>query len=252
MQIIYRPRDHWCCVDPPLRLDPAILRTCQKVHDEAAPVLYGKNAFYFSLPDSCTRVYLRKTEPAHELRLRSQCLWLFGYREHSWHTLFLEMQASLFARFLHRIGRKNAARLTTLRFLIENPDWGEYDAGLTVGQAVTVVMQLLKIHVSGLQDLGVFLMVHDLLPYQTWFLDDEKPVRPFRHSWTPYPPVESVVYDVLMHSEESLSGLKRLGFRGFDRDPYVKRELEKLEVRVFGDSSDENVKTRQANVIMQA
>ena len=204
-------------MDPPPRLEVTLLQLCRQIHDEAAPVLYGKNAFYFSIPKSCARVGF-STEPADELRLRAQSLWLFGYREHSWHTLFLELQASLFARFLHSIGRENAARFTTLRFLLDKLVEGKYDANLTVDPAVNVVMQLLKIHVSGPRDLGVVLMIYDKY---------EKLVGAFCNPWTVRPMVELVVYDVLRHSVERLSGLKRLWFRGFDRDPNVKRELEK-------------------------
>lgn len=249
-QIVYRPRDHWSRVDPSLGIEPAILRICKKVHDEAAPVLYGKNAFYFSVPDPCTRLFFRKTEPADELRLRCQCLWLFGYRQESWNRLFLEIQASLFAHFLYQIGKQNAALLTALRFLLEKPEGGEFDAGLTVGPAMNVVMQLLKHHVSGLHDLKVILMDHhDVIGYPIWFMIHGVRIRGSvlysRHPWMAYcPSVETVMYDVLKGSIQKLSGLRRLGFGGFDRDPYVKRELEELEVGVVREASDEDVETR--------
>lgn len=38
--------------DGSLHLAPAILRTCKRIHEEAAPVLYEGNAFHFSIEAS--------------------------------------------------------------------------------------------------------------------------------------------------------------------------------------------------------
>ena len=236
MQTAYRPGDPYWFGDLPLELAPAILQTCKTIHDEAAPILYGQNAFYVSLPDLCTRTALDTTDPAEELRLRSQCLWLFGYREVAWPTLFFEMQASLFARFLHRIGKENAASLRTLRFVALDDDCVGYKDGPTIGKAMNVVFQLLHIHVPGLRDLSVILKVYDIRPYSNWFeieeelKSDKESKGPYHHAWTPYPTVESVLYDILRNAVPKLLGLRYLDFKGFERDPYVKRELEKFEI----------------------
>lgn len=208
--------DRYCRGYPELGLAPAILRTCKEIHDEAAPILYSRNVFYFPIPDQFRTAGFTRAGPAEELRLRSQCLWLFGYRDEAWHTLFFEIQASMFARFLHMIGKENAARLTTLRFLLGDPttDGGRY--GPKTGQVMKVVMQLLYMHVPGLRDLNMLLVVNDRAPYHTL--------------WTPHPTVERVLYDVLKEAVRNLPELKHLEIKGFGRDPGVKRELKALEV----------------------
>ncbi len=233
MQTTYRPDDLSWCGDLPLGLAPEILQTCKTIHNEAAPILYAKNTFYFSLPDECTRGQLYTTAPAEELLLRSQCLWLFGYREVSWHTLFFEMQASLFARFLHRIGKENAASLTTIRILLLDDDssYGEDDP--TIGKALNVAIQLLHIHVSGLRDLSVIFKVDDLIPYPRCIQSKEEFGRdpdPYNLWWMPCLPPEFVMYEILKKEFRKLCGLKNLHFRGFRRDHYVMRELRKFEI----------------------
>ena len=36
---------------PLAEIDPTILRTCRAIYDEALPILYGENTFYFSRPE---------------------------------------------------------------------------------------------------------------------------------------------------------------------------------------------------------
>ena len=69
MQTTYRHDDlHWCG-DLPLGIAPEVLQTCKTIHNEAAPILYAKNAFYFSLSDECTRGQLYIPAPTEGLRL---------------------------------------------------------------------------------------------------------------------------------------------------------------------------------------
>ena len=249
VQTTYRPNDLSRIRKFPVPVLPELLRTCKKVHEEAAPILYGKNAFYLSLPDLSTRGQLATTEPAEELRLRSQCLWLFGYRAENWHKLFFEIQASLFARFLYKIGKANAARITTVRILVDDPLEGAGRSGPMIGQAMNVVCHLLHRHVPGLRDLSIVLMVDDLMLYSTLFrfMDYKEPNndgdRPYRTSWNPYPSVELVLYQIMQDFIPKLSGLKRLRFQGFGRDPFIKKELEKLEVGGVTETEDKNVET---------
>ena len=219
----------------PVPISPELLRTCKKVHEEAAPILYGKNAFHFSLPDLATRAQLRTAEPAEELRLRSQCLWLFGYRAENWHKFFLEIQASLFARFLYKIGKENAASITTIRILVFDPHEEEGLSGPMIGQAMNVVCHLLHCHVPDLRDLSIVFMVDYNIRYSSFdFIEYEDPnnegERPYLIPESPYPTVELVLYHIMQDFIPKLSGLKRLGFQGFGRDPFIEKELEKLEV----------------------
>lgn len=104
-----------------------------------------------------------------------------------------------------------------------------------LGQTMNVVMQLLKLHVSGLRDLLIVLTDDALFSY--WCLNEsdkdserEEQLRGLRRpTWTSYPPPETVLYDILKEDAPKLSGLKNLKFKGFGREPYVKKELQKLE-----------------------
>lgn len=206
-----------------------ILRTCKQIHNEAAPILYGGNTFYFGLPNPCTGIEPQVIEPAEVLQLDSQCLLLFGYRAESWHELLFAIQASFFARFLYQIGKENAARITTLRFVVRDL---KASRSLTTGQAMKVVTHLLHRHAPGLRDLRIILTTHF----------DEEPkngvYRPYRVSKGAYPSVELVLHSILKNSVPKLSGLKRLEFQGFGRDPSVKEELARLEKGRVKESTD--------------
>ena len=215
------------CEEQPLGLSPAILRTCKQIHGEAAPILYSKNTFQFPLLDPCLRWDLVVAKPADELRLRSQCVRLFVHSKKKWHKLFFELQTSLFARFLNSIGKENAAKLETLRFLLDSEievDSLEYSV---MGPAMNAVMQLLVHHVPGLRNLSINL---DGL--------DEDPEAPFQRVIT-HPEPELAVYEVLKKTAKKLSGLKYLAFEGFEKNAHVNRELQKLEIGVVREASDD-------------
>ena len=95
-----------------------------------------------------------------------------------------------------------------------------------------VVTHLLHRHVPGLRDLRIIL--------STWF--DEEPKngvnRPYHVSQKQYPSVELVLHHILKDFVPKLSGLKRLEFQGFGRDPFVKKELAKLDKGRVKESAD--------------
>lgn len=218
----------------PLGLSLAILRTCKKIHDEAATILYGKNDFHLTVPDRYTRETLSSTEPAGELWLRSQCLWLFGYREDAWDKLFYEIQFSLFARFLYKIGKENATRLRTLRISIEQKPMYQGENSLVIDQTTNVVMQLLKLHVPGLRDL--IMVLDDSCPYCGFNhfddnpVSDEEPNDSRRPRWASNPSVEAVLFDALKKEALKLASLKNLTFKGFRREPWASYELVRLRI----------------------
>ena len=99
-------------------VDPAILRTCRFVHEEARTVLYGKNEFRFTVRGHS---YSSHNRAKLESVFREQCDDIFKYNERDWLRSdgpFLLSNAPL-ARFLNKIGARNAASLRVVELLVD-------------------------------------------------------------------------------------------------------------------------------------
>ena len=129
----------------PWSFHPAILSTCSTIYEEARTVLYGENRFLF--PDILVtgRSYDRAV---HESVFLEQCENLFKYNEKDWWRSdgpFL-LQNSPFARFLNKIGARNAASLKVVELMVNCKHSGNN----------TLTADLLMPHVPALKTLRVF------------------------------------------------------------------------------------------------
>ncbi|CAD6583566.1 MAG: hypothetical protein ASARMPREDX12_001304 [Alectoria sarmentosa] len=166
-------------------------------------------------------------------RVDSQSLRFFEFGAEAWRwDLCDAIQGSLFARFLHSIGHRNATCLKTLRFIVDEPDDNEETP--EIEQMIEVIMTLLKHHTCSLSDLEIILNTENDQSY--WDIDEEAPTQPCRNlnGPTQFPTVEEAIYDALKEPIQQLPGLKNLHFEGFGRDPFINEELVKFERDVVG------------------
>lgn len=110
--------DHYKVRDLSRSIHPAILSTCRTVREEANIVLYGKNEFFFR---DVAVGGLSYTRADHESVFLEQCDNIFKYNEKDWGRSdgpFLLSNAP-FARFLNKIGARNAASLKVVEFSVD-------------------------------------------------------------------------------------------------------------------------------------
>ena len=133
----------------PWSFHPAILSTCSTIYEEARTVLYGKNEFRFT--DFTVRYSYTRDE--HDSVFLEQCENVFEYNEKDWTRWdgpFL-LQKSPLARFLNKIGARNAASLRVVEVMVPCIESG--DNGLTA--------DLLMAHVPALKTLRVVVSHED-------------------------------------------------------------------------------------------
>ena len=109
--------DHYKAKDISRSIHPAILSTCRIVREEARIVLYGENEFFFRDSASGGHSYNRAN---HKSVFLEQCDKIFKYNEEDWRRSdgpFLFSNAP-FARFLNKIGARNAASLKVIEFSV--------------------------------------------------------------------------------------------------------------------------------------
>ena len=126
-------------------IHPAILSTCRTVHEEARTVLYGKNGFFFGDFPVGGHSYNRAN---HESVFLEQGANIFKYNEKDWRRSdgpFLLSNAP-FARFLNKIGARNAASLKVVELSVDCRHTGNN----------ALATDLLMRHVPALETLRVF------------------------------------------------------------------------------------------------
>ena len=113
-----------------------------------------------------------------------------------------------------RFGRRNAASLKTLGFLIEEPDGRE---GPPETRPMTeIIMRLIQYHMSSISGLTIVLEAVD---------EDEGIAYEGNED-------EVAVREIIEETIQDFPKLKYLCFAGFDRYPFVARDLEKLRKQV--------------------
>jgi hypothetical protein len=72
--------------DPRKRtMDPALLRTCKKIHREASPILYPGNTFHVTDPNS---MLMRQIGPVNTTYLKTLYVWVAWRISGPWLGLF--------------------------------------------------------------------------------------------------------------------------------------------------------------------
>jgi len=151
-------------------LHPAILATCRTILREAAPILYGKSQFSFSLGE----LDLGRLDIPSRLKSAVERFYTFSAKHGRWpHNTPPALAGSEFAAFLLTIGPTNAALVTSLQLSSLEPVGFE--------DQLPIIIALVAHFCQGLRDVCVHLtdarehMLGEVSP-EYWHPDPDSPV----------------------------------------------------------------------------
>ena len=145
-------------------LTPQILRTCRAVHQEAGPILYGRNVFGFPLWNLRSAWHLELQRQDWRIEAETFCRDIYQNPEKHWNEneKFLQALGILgFTSFVQQIGQQNTVSMKRLRFdhylgFSTGLSWttkAAQEATQCYGWAIEVITLLLKYHFSGIQQI---------------------------------------------------------------------------------------------------
>ena len=225
--LIRGPLRFWLFGDHSAEVQSCILRTCRKIHDEVAPLIYRKNGWYFHVPESFSE---ELWEPPTVAGIQSKCAQLFDYDKDKLPSV---LRRNSFAHFLNQIGRKNAANLIRVCCRIDAypPSWEDTRPHLFC--TMKIILLLLQLHTPCLKEL-TFSFRFECCNFSAMFDRMDLGMSPGQDAKN----MPEVVWDALHESRGLFAKLKKLELCGFQPGSIIEAKAKKMEIRTLPDASD--------------